>query len=73
MPTIQITSQAELDALPDSFSVFTEIHIVSAPGVEITVSPSDVYLRPNARHPHKIAFRAGEVLYECDVMGKKIQ
>lgn len=70
MPTIQITSQAELDALPNSFSTFTVIRIVSASGVEIAVSKA---FGSSAVHAHKIAFRAGEVLYECDVMGKKIQ
>ena len=41
--------------------------------VAIEVATRDTYVWPDARHPHKIAFRKGRVLYECDVMGKKIQ
>jgi hypothetical protein len=38
----------------------------------ISVAPKDCYLWPNAEYPHKIAVRAGKVLYECDGFGEKI-
>ena len=37
----------------------------------IAVAPKDCYLWPNAYYPHKIAVRAGKVLYECDRFGEK--
>ena len=40
--------------------------------VAIEVAARDTYVWPHAQHPHKIAFRKGRVLYECDAMGKKL-
>jgi hypothetical protein len=40
--------------------------------VAIEVNVSDLYLWPNGQHPHKIAFRKGTVLHECNKLGKKI-
>jgi len=37
------------------------------------VNKSDMYVWPNAaNYPHKVAFRKGKVMYECDKMGKKL-
>jgi hypothetical protein len=41
--------------------------------IAIKIALPDLYVWPNAIYPHKIAFRAGEVLYECDRMGKKLE
>jgi hypothetical protein len=38
----------------------------------ISVAPKDCYLWPKASYPHKIAVRAGTVLYECDRFGEKV-
>ena len=40
--------------------------------VAIKVAKKDCKVWPDARYPHKIAFRAGTVLHECDKNGKKI-
>lgn len=40
--------------------------------VAVKIAKRDLYAWPNADYPHKIAFRAGTVLYECDKHGKKI-
>ena len=40
--------------------------------VAIKVAKKDCRVWPDARYPHKIAFRAGTVLHECDKNGKKI-
>ena len=40
--------------------------------VAIKVAKKDCKVWPNATYPHKIAFRAGTVLHECDKNGKKI-
>ena len=40
--------------------------------VAIEVAARDTYVWPHAQHPHKIAFRKGRVLYECDAEGKKL-
>jgi hypothetical protein len=40
--------------------------------IAIKIHKDDLYVWPNADYPHKIAFRKGEVLYECDMMGKKL-
>src|SRR5581483_7545511 len=40
--------------------------------VAIQVEKSDLYAWTNPAYPHKIAFRKGTVLYECDRFGKKI-
>ncbi len=41
--------------------------------VAISVKKKDLYAWPNPSYQHKIAFRAGTVLYECDRHGKKIE
>ena len=41
--------------------------------VAIKVNKADMYVWPNAaNYPHKVAFRKGKVMYECDKTGKKI-
>jgi hypothetical protein len=40
--------------------------------VAIKVNKADMYVWPNAQYPHKVAFRKGKVMYECDKTGKKI-
>jgi hypothetical protein len=40
--------------------------------IAIKIRVTDLYEWPNAEYPHKIAFREGEVLYECDKMGRNI-
>ena len=47
----------------------------SEPGdryVAIQVAVADLYEWKNPQYPHKIAFRKGKVLYECDWMGEKL-
>ena len=47
----------------------------SKPGdryVAIKVAKKDCKVWPDAQYPHKIAFRAGTVLHECDKNGRKI-
>lgn len=39
--------------------------------IAISIKVADLYEWPNADYPHKIAFREGHVLYECDKFGKK--
>jgi hypothetical protein len=41
--------------------------------VAIRVAEKDLYAWPNPDYPHKISFRAGEVLYKCDKFGKEIK
>ena len=41
--------------------------------VAISVSVDDLHAWPYPRYPHKIAFRASEVLYECDRYGRKME
>ncbi len=41
--------------------------------VAIAVKPTNMYAWPNPSYPHKIAFREGKVLYECDRFGDKIE
>ncbi len=41
--------------------------------VALKVAVKDLYAWPNASYPHKIAFRAAEVLHECDRYGKKVE
>lgn len=40
--------------------------------VAIRVKTEDLYVWPNAEYPHKVAFRAGTVLFECDRYGTEI-
>ena len=40
--------------------------------VAIKVAKKDCHVWPDALYPHKIAFRAGTVLHECDKNGRKI-
>ena len=40
--------------------------------VAIEVKKEDLYSWPNAEYTHKIAFRKGKVLFECDKFGEKI-
>jgi hypothetical protein len=40
--------------------------------VAVKVNVKDMYVWPNAEYPHKVAFRKGKVMYECDRMGKRI-
>ena len=40
--------------------------------IAIKIHKEDLNVWPNADYPHKIAFRKGEVLYECDRVGKKL-
>ena len=39
--------------------------------VAIEIKVKDLYAWPNPDYPHKIAFREGVVLYECDSKGRK--
>jgi hypothetical protein len=39
--------------------------------IAIEIKKKDLYAWPNAQYPHKIAFMAGTVLYECDRFGKQ--
>ena len=41
--------------------------------IAIRVNVKDMYAWPNAQYPHKIAFKKGTILYECDKHGKKLQ
>jgi len=41
--------------------------------VAIKIKVDDLYEWPNPRYPHKIAFRKGKVLYECDKFGKEVK
>ena len=41
--------------------------------VAVEVAKCDLHYFVGAQHPHKIAFRRGTVLYECDRMGRKIE
>ncbi len=41
--------------------------------IAIEIAVKDLYAWPNPQYPHKIAFRAGIVLYECDRYGKEIK
>ena len=41
--------------------------------VAIKIARTDLYAWPNAEYPHKIAFRRGTVLFECDRYGKQIE
>lgn len=47
-------------------SIATDVYVA----IEIAVG--DLFAWPNAGYPHKIAFRAGKVLYQCDKFGKQI-
>jgi hypothetical protein len=42
--------------------------------IAIKVAIKDLYAwtHKDAQYPHKVAFRKGKVLYECDKMGKKL-
>jgi hypothetical protein len=40
--------------------------------IAIEVAVKDTYSWPNPKFPHKIAFKKGKVLYECDKFGEKI-
>ena len=40
--------------------------------IAIEIKKKDLYAWPNPAYPHKIAFRDGRVLYECDRFGDKI-
>ena len=40
--------------------------------IAIEIAKKDLYAWPNPVYPHKIAFRAGKVLYQCDKFGKKV-
>src|SRR3990167_2255941 len=39
--------------------------------IAIEIKKDDLYAWPNPVYPHKIAFREGKVLYECDKFGKE--
>ncbi len=39
--------------------------------IAIQIAEKDLFEWPNPSYPHKIAFRSGKVLYECDRFGKK--
>ncbi len=41
--------------------------------VAVKIKVADLYEWPNPQYPHKIAFREGKVLYECNKFGKKIE
>ena len=41
--------------------------------IAIKIAIEDLYMWPNANYHHKIAFRSGKVLYQCDRFGKKIK
>ena len=40
--------------------------------VAIQIKIKDLYEWPDAQYPHKVAFREGRVLYECDKFGRKV-
>ncbi len=40
--------------------------------IAIEIAKSDLFAWKNPQYPHKIAFRKGTVLYECDRFGKKL-
>jgi hypothetical protein len=40
--------------------------------IAIQVSTADLFVWENGQHPHKVAFRKGTVLHECDKYGKKV-
>ena len=40
--------------------------------IAVEIKRVDLYAWPNPGYPHKIGFRAGRVLYECNKFGKKI-
>jgi hypothetical protein len=40
--------------------------------VAVEIAVADLYAWPNPSYPHKIAFRAGRVLYECDLYATRI-
>jgi len=40
--------------------------------IAISININDLYEWPNPEYPHKIAFREGKVLYECDKFGRQI-
>jgi len=40
--------------------------------IAIKVATKDLHAWDGGRYPHKIAFRAGEVMYECDRYGNKL-
>ncbi len=41
--------------------------------IAIQIRKADLYAWPHADYPHKIAFRAGKVLYECDRLGNELK
>lgn len=41
--------------------------------IAIEIQTKDLYEWENAQYPHKIAFRKGKVLYECDKYGIKLK
>jgi hypothetical protein len=41
--------------------------------IAIEIERKDLYAWPNPDYPHKIAFRKGTVLYQCDKFGKEIK
>jgi hypothetical protein len=41
--------------------------------IAVQIKVVDLYEWPNAQYPHKIAFREGKVLYQCDKNGKQVQ
>ena len=40
--------------------------------IAIRVAAADLYEWKNPKYPHKIAFRRGKVLYQCDIDGERI-
>jgi len=53
------------DALPEASGKL-------APERAIKIAVADLYAWPQPRCPHKIAFRKGIVLHECNRFGKKL-
>jgi hypothetical protein len=41
--------------------------------IAIQIAKKDLYAWPEPQYPHKIAFRRGRVLYECDRYGTKLE
>ena len=41
--------------------------------IAIKINEKDLYAWPSPQYPHKIAFRKGMVIYECDRFGKRIE
>ncbi len=41
--------------------------------IALQVAKADLFAWPNPYYPHKIAFRKGKVLYQCDKMGKEVK